>query len=495
MLRPTEVAQRRTAVMVRIVRAAFIVLMVTFALLAALQQQQSDKGLFGGENRGWTPVIVAVGVAFMLVVAAIAIDLATPKKKISTITGVLLGIISGVLATAALGFIIDLLLESWMQNKDALDVVKPVANSLKVLIGITLSYIGTVTVLQTQDDFRLVIPYVEFAKQIRGVRPLLLDTSVLIDGRIADVAATGFLQAPLIIPRFVVLELQALADSADAMKRARGRRGLELVTRLQRLPKVDVSIEEAVVPGAGVDQMLVELARLMPAVVVTADVALGQVARINGVGYLNFNDLANCMKGSLVPGETITISLLRAGEQAGQAVGYLPDGAMVVCENGSNSIGQNVSMVVQSSLQTSAGRLIFARIPAPTHLAPDTSNVAGNAALLNQQPPEDLPVFSPANPPQKPSGQPSAQTQFVPSQGAMVAEDSLDATSPAHVPSPAPQALPSVPAQPPTSPAPAASSSSTSAPAQPSGAAADGPFPPTKVFRPTRPGTPRNPRR
>ena len=162
-LGPTEAADRRRTIVLRIVRAAFVALMVTFALLAALQQQQSEKRLFLSESGGWMPVIASLSVAAILIVVAVAVDFATPKKKISTITGVIFGILAGVLATAALGFIIDLLLESWVQNKEAIDVLRPVANSLKVLIGITLSYIGVTTVLQTQDDFRLVIPLVYFS--------------------------------------------------------------------------------------------------------------------------------------------------------------------------------------------------------------------------------------------------------------------------------------------------------------------------------------------
>ena len=422
-LRPTEAADRRRTIVLRIVRAAFVALMITFALLAALQQQQSEKRLFLSESGGWMPVIASISVAAILIVVAIAVDFATPKKKISTITGVIFGILAGVLATAALGFIIDLLLESWVQNKDAIDVLRPVANSLKVLIGITLSYIGVTTVLQTQDDFRLVIPYVEFAKQIRGVRPLITDTSALIAGRLPDVATTGFLQAPIVIPRFVIVELQALADSDDPLKRAKGRRGLELAAKLQRIPRLDVTIDERPVSGIGVDQMIIELARLMPAFVVTTDVALAQVARLNGIAVLNINDLANAIKTAAIPGQTVTVQLMRPGEQPGQAVGFLPDGTMVVAEHAATLIGSTVDLVVSSSLQTSAGRLIFASL-----------------------------VSSASSPAQHASEVPAAEAE------------SLDEGD--------------------------AASGDVDQPGAPRG-----PFPPPKAFRPTRPGTPRNPRR
>jgi uncharacterized protein YacL len=207
-----------------------------------------------------------------------------------------------------------------------------------------------------------VIPYVEFAKQLRGVRPMLVDTSALIDGRIADVASTGFVQSPLIIPRFVVAELQTLADSGDATKRNRGRRGLDLITKLQRIAMVDVTIDDKAVPGKGVDTQLVELAREMNAMILTGDVALARIASIHSVPVLNLNDLAIATRMSLVPGEPVTVKLIKHGEQAGQGVGYLGDGTMVVAENGGHRVGDVVTMVVSSSLQTSAGRLVFARI-------------------------------------------------------------------------------------------------------------------------------------
>jgi len=166
----------------------------------------------------------------------------------------------------------------------------------------------------------------------------------------------------VVVPRFVIQELQQLADSADAMKRQKGRRGLEMIAKLQRQPRLDVTIDETVVAGKAVDQMLVELARSMSAMVVTTDLGLARVAAIHAVPVLNMHDLANAVKSALVPGEPVTIKLVRQGEQATQGVGYLGDGTMVVVEDGAASIGQTVTATVTSSLQTSAGRLIFSRI-------------------------------------------------------------------------------------------------------------------------------------
>lgn len=361
-MHPGDDAARKRLLIIRIVRYAFFILIVTFTMLTVLRTSNASPiGQMVGEN--WW--VLGLG-SVVISGAAITLDLLTPRKKISTISGIIIGVIAGMLGALALGFVIDLLLESWVENKDALTALKPVVTSLKVVIGMTFCYMGVTTVLQTQDDFRLVIPYVEFAKQLRGTRPLLLDTSVLIDGRIADIAATGIVQSPLVVPQFVISELQTLADSGDAMKRSKGRRGLEMIAKLQRLPRLDITIDDTPIPGKAVDAMLVELAGLVSGVIATTDLALARVAGIQGVLVLNIHDLANALKSSLLPGEPVTIKLVRQGETSTQAVGYLPDGTMVVAEDGAPHIGDTVGMTVTSSLQTSAGRLIFARIGAET---------------------------------------------------------------------------------------------------------------------------------
>ena len=359
-LHPAEALARQRSNVLRFVRGAFFILVVTITMLGVIRQLDIKET--GGESVHWyVPGIVGSLIIFGVAVGA---DLLTPNKKIATITSIVLGVLAGMIATLALGFIIDLVVESWVPTRPELDSIKPTINAVKILLGATLCYLGVSTVLQTQDDFRLIIPYVEFVKQLRGIRPVLLDTSVLIDGRLADVAGTGFLQAPLVIHRAVIGELQLLADSHDALTRAKGRRGLELITRLQRSPKIDLTIDDSNVAAKSVDQILVELAREMPAAIMTLDAGLAKVAAISSVPVLNLNDLANSLKSALVPGERVIAKLLRAGEQAGQAVGYLPDGTMIVAEDGGAHIGEIPAMTVTSSLQTSAGRLIFARINA-----------------------------------------------------------------------------------------------------------------------------------
>lgn len=360
-MHPRERSERERAALLTILRIAFMAIFFSLLVLS-LFGAENDPGasveLFGSDVKLAQDWHLKLGFGGMLVVIVFAVDIFTPRKKIATISAVFFGLLVAMLATLAIGKLIDLLAVLYSIDSDRMAAL---ISTIKVLIGVGLAYLGIVTVLQTQDDFRLVIPYVEFAKQMRGTRPLLVDSSALIDGRLPDIGETGLIQAPVLVPTFVISELQLLADSHDKMKRTRGRRGLDVVAKLQR-SQLDVSLDETPVPGKAVDQMLVELARQMPAVIVTTDLGLTRVARIQGVRVLNLNDLANAMKPSVVPGEELRIKLVKQGEQAGQAVGYLDDGTMVVAENGGGEIGREVSLTVTSSLQTSAGRLIFGRL-------------------------------------------------------------------------------------------------------------------------------------
>lgn len=352
-LSPLEQAEQHRHAVLRLVRLGAVVTFVTITILSLLSAGPGSTGTQVELNVQWP---LMLGVAVVLAGLVVLVELATPKKKIGTLVSIFLGLLAAMLGTAALAYLIDVLANLY-------DIQLPAVITLtKVLVGIGLAYLCISTVLQTQDDFRLVIPYVEFAKQVRGSKPLLLDTSALIDARIVDLGQTGILQAPIIIPRFVIAELQTLADSTDRLRRARGRRGLDVIGRLQRLGLLDVSIEETPVPGKSVDQMLVELARQIPATIVTADLALNRVAAIHGVRVVNLNDVANALRPALVPGEHIAIRLVRPGEQPGQGIGYLDDGTMVVAENGSAHIGAEVALIVTRTLQTSAGRMIFARL-------------------------------------------------------------------------------------------------------------------------------------
>jgi len=346
---------RQSVFLLRVVRIGFVsmLLVVTLLYILSISIRDADELSVGVGIRWWVPVVVSL----VLAAVFLTIDILTPQKKISIISGVVIGLVAGLVSAWVLGIVIDLVVRSW-----ELQAFDEIISAFKVLLGISLCYLGITTVLQTQDEFRLVIPYVEFAKQIRGPRPLLLDTSALIDARIADIAATGLVQQTIVIPEFVIEELQVLADVNDRMKRAKGKRGLDVVAQLQRMGTVDVVIDQTPVQKKAVDSALVELAKMMPAMLVTMDMPLARVAAIQKVELLNINELANALKPAVIPGKSIRVELIKPGEQPGQAVGYLEDGTMVVAEDGHDFIGEIREMVITSSMQTAAGRLLFARL-------------------------------------------------------------------------------------------------------------------------------------
>lgn len=195
--------------------------------------------------------------------------------------------------------------------------------------------------------------------------PKVLDTSAIIDGRILDVAQTGFLEGTIVLPRFILAELQGVADSTDSLRRTRGRRGLSVVTELQKIKGLTIEIPEMSLRELGrdkVDEALVVLARQLSGKVITTDYNLNQVAQIEGVDVLNVNDLANSLKPMLLPGEKVEIDIIRLGKENHQGIGYLDDGTMLVVEDGYRHVGERVKVTVTSMLQTSAGRMVFGRI-------------------------------------------------------------------------------------------------------------------------------------
>lgn len=202
-------------------------------------------------------------------------------------------------------------------------------------------------------------------------RPLIgskkiLDTSVIIDGRIADICSTGFIEGPILIPKFVLAELQRVADSSDPLKRQRGRRGLDIVERLKTEPEANVVITETDFPEIkGVDQKLIELARRLNAKIITNDFNLNKMAKIQGIRVLNINELANALKPVVLPGETMRVFILKEGKERDQGVAYLDDGTMVVVDNARRMIGKTIEITVTSVLQTTAGKMIFGRYTGP----------------------------------------------------------------------------------------------------------------------------------
>ena len=351
---------RTERVMLRAIRLLFMVLLAVVTLLPFVGPVTDFQGSSGNQQQFsiWE-FFGLLGAVFVFGILVVMIDWLTPNKKLGAVFGVYLGIVAGLVGALAVGALIDLVADSWELTGPKQEAYRGV---IKLAVGIALCYLAVSIVLATKDDFRLVIPYVEFAKQVRGVRPLLLDTSALIDGRIDGLGQTGFIASPLVVPRFVLDELQTLADSGDKLKRGKGRRGLNMITKLQDNAFLDISIDATEVPGGSVDHMLLELAAQQNMRILTTDYNLEKVAQIRNVAVLNINELANTLKPQAIPGESFTIEIVKRGEAVGQGVGYLPDGTMVVVEDAAERVGADVLVAVTNSLQTSAGRMIFGRV-------------------------------------------------------------------------------------------------------------------------------------
>ena len=238
---------------------------------------------------------------------------------------------------------------------------------VRLSLFLSFSYIGIVLAMRSnKEDFSLIIPYVRFAPQNKPDNLLLLDTSAIIDGRIADLIEANFVEGRVVVPRFVLKELQQIADSADPVKRARGRRGLEMLNRLQRNTHNEVKIHDGDFPEEQeVDAKLVRLARNLQAKLYTNDYNLGKIAELQSVNYVNLHELAKSMRTVLLPGEVVSLRIVREGKDKGQGVGYMPDGTMVVVNHAQACIGQQVDAQVQSLLQTGAGVIIFAELKQP----------------------------------------------------------------------------------------------------------------------------------
>ncbi|MCX5636894.1 MAG: TRAM domain-containing protein [Planctomycetota bacterium] len=302
-------------------------------------------------------MIFVIGISVAIIV--IAVEWLTPKKSLNILAGIFFGLLIGVLISWAMSPVIEMVDQLYFAMND---------NTLRIakwIMAVCICYLTVSMVIQTKDDVRFVIPYVEFSRQTKGLRPLVLDTSVVIDGRIADIAQTKLFDAPLIVPRFVLNELQLIADSADKIKRNRGRRGLDMLHKLQTNPAVEVQIDDTPPPGlepqAEVDQKLVAFSKNCDGRLVTNDYNLNKVAQLRGVDVININELANALKTITLPGEGLDVKILKAGEEAQQGIGYLDDGTMVVVEDGRGHIGSTVTITITSSLQTNAGRMIFGK--------------------------------------------------------------------------------------------------------------------------------------
>lgn len=304
---------------------------------------------------GWVPWGVLSGM-IAGALAIIGIDISLRRKDLTVITAIYFGLLIGVFVT----YIALLALAPFLPP----NAEHPVRQWLPPVLGAVLCYICTSLLLQTRSDFRFIIPYVEFARDVKGLRPNLLDSSAIIDGRIADLVETGLFQSRFVVPTFIVDELHEAADSADKSRRIRGRRGLDILNRLRGCKLVDLEVLSDEDEGGGDvsdESRLVDMARRLHGRIITNDMNLSKAAAVRSVATININEVALALKPSFVAGDTFEVRLVKPGEEPGQAVGYLDDGTMVVVEGGRERIGRTVRASVTSTLQTTAGRLVFAR--------------------------------------------------------------------------------------------------------------------------------------
>jgi uncharacterized protein YacL len=322
-------------------------------------------GNLGEDNIAlYTVVLTLVGALFGLVLTPYfttrpARGLRALMGRVSpeTLFAALLGLVSGLLIAALLTFPLSTLPD-------------PFGNILPFVSVLLFGYFGVVLFVMRQTDIIGVLRSI-FGRHggdstqpsnYQPAKTILLDTSVIIDGRIADIAHTGFLPGSLLIPRFVLNELQYIADSPDSMRRQRGRRGMEVLSTLQKEPNISVRISDIDVEGMReVDDKLVVLARQLKCPILTNDFNLNRVADLQGVAILNINELANAVKSVVLPGELMSVQIIQEGKESNQGVGYMDDGTMVVVENGNKFLNQTKTVTVSKVLQTAAGRMIFAK--------------------------------------------------------------------------------------------------------------------------------------
>jgi uncharacterized protein YacL len=317
--------------------------------------------LANGPAQIWASVFAMVGALTGLVITPFLttrpvrlLRARVRQTSLQTLLAAMIGLIAGLVVAALIAFPMSLL-------------PSPFGSILPFVGALVFGYLGAaVFILRQNDVFGMVRTRAVASESAPGApengRSVLLDTSVIIDGRIADVARTGFLPGAMVVPSFVLNELQHIADSGDGLRRQRGRRGLDILNRLQKDNTIAFRISDLDVEGVrNVDDKLVILARQLRAPILTNDYNLNRVAELQGVTVLNINELANAVKAIYIPGESLEVRVIQEGKEAGQGVGYLDDGTMVVVEDGRGHIDRTLPVVVTKVLQTAAGRMIFAR--------------------------------------------------------------------------------------------------------------------------------------
>ena len=330
---------------IRVVRIILAALLVFIGVMISLSVQRPL----------WWGGVIGAAVAGLLV----ALDALLTRFSLRDFSYGTFGLLTG-LFCAWLVTRIGFLQLPWFQSSEG----EALRNVVELTLYVSLAFFGVTFALRSdRDQFAFLISYVRFRRDASEGEPILADTNVIIDGRIPRVVATGFLSGTLVVPRFVLDELQRLADSREPLKAERGKRGLAVVQQMRERRDLDVTIHEDLAPSdAPVDTRLVNLARELNARLLTNDENLAKVARVRGVAVLSFNELAVALHPVVAPGDELELSLVRQGKDKHQAVGYLPDGSMIVVNHAAERIGQTVHVVISSALPTSAGRLVFAEL-------------------------------------------------------------------------------------------------------------------------------------
>ncbi len=297
--------------------------------------------------------LASAALALVIAAAIIFFETRVRRATLKTLIGAAVGSILGIIGASLIGFLIS--------AQEA--IPKEIGSFVTLALTLFMAYVGLI-VGAAKGDFLDLSALGGIFSERGGSKsaPLILDTSVIIDGRVADICETGFMGGPLIIPQFVLHELQQIADSSDSIKRNRGRRGLDILQRIQKKASAEVQISTVDFPEIReVDHKLIEMARRMEGKIVTNDFNLNKVAQLRGVAVLNINELANALKPVVLPGEIMRVYVLKEGKEYNQGVAYLDDGTMVVVDNARRLIGKNIDISVTSVLQTTAGKMIFGK--------------------------------------------------------------------------------------------------------------------------------------
>lgn len=339
---------------VLILRIAFVGLLILLGYLLNPFERTQRFGLsnFGDE---YTRRLLSAGLGLVVALLMIGFEMRVRRASLKTLIGAAVGSILGIVGAFLIGVLISI-------QKEAA-VSAEMQTFLTISLAFFMGYVGLMVGAAKGDYLDLSALGGIFSDKTAKRDYKILDTSVIIDGRIADVAETGFLGGSLIIPHFILAELQQVADSADSSKRQRGRRGLDMLQRLRNNSKLDIQIVETDFPAVKeVDLKLIELGTQLDAVIVTNDFNLNKVSQLRGVEVLNINELANALKPVVLPGEAMRVFILKEGKEYNQGVAYLDDGTMVVVDNARRLIGKTADIAVTSVLQTTAGKMIFGRL-------------------------------------------------------------------------------------------------------------------------------------